>query len=201
MAVDERRALQRALAIYRRRWPAEEDVVRRFSLLLSTWPRCLERSSLPGHITASAWVVHAPSEEVLLTHHRKLGRWLQLGGHTDGERDVVGAARREVAEESGIGHLVLWTENERDVGDSDTLFPTPFDIDIHEIPPHKTVPAHFHYDLRFAFLAADRETPVVSEESHDVAWVPMGRLDDYTDEESMLRMRRKWRDVYGRDTR
>ena len=200
MARDERYALQEALETYRRRWPEEEDVVRRFTTLLSTWPQCLERTSLPGHITASGWVVHGPSEEVLLTHHRKLGRWLQLGGHADGERDVVGVARREVAEESGIERLFLWTESTDEDG-SGALFPTPFDIDIHEIPPHKTVPAHLHYDLRFAFLVPAREAPVVSEESHDVAWVPVGRLDDYSDEESILRMRRKWRDLSGRRVR
>ncbi|MCG8480166.1 MAG: NUDIX hydrolase [Spirochaetales bacterium] len=198
MARDERYALQEALETYRRRWPEEEDVVRRFTTLLSTWPQCLERTSLPGHITASGWVVHGSSEEVLLTHHRKLGRWLQLGGHADGEGDVVGVARREVAEESGIEHLLLWAEG-ADEGGTGAFFPTPFDIDIHEIPPHKTVPAHLHYDLRFAFLVSDFKAPVVSEESHDVAWVPLDRLDDYTDEESMLRMRRKWLDTYGRD--
>ena len=185
--------VRRAFESYLRRWPGERRVVERFTALISAWPRCLERSYMPGHITASGWVVHAPSAVVLLTHHRKLDRWLQLGGHADGQRNVVGVARREVEEESGITRFSLWNDREHDLREDDATIPTPCDIDIHEIPSHKGVPAHLHYDVRFAFLVAERETPVVSDESHDVAWIALDRLEEYTDEESMLRMRRKWR--------
>jgi 8-oxo-dGTP pyrophosphatase MutT (NUDIX family) len=71
--------------------------------------------------------------------------------------------------------------------------PLIFDMDVHGIPRHGEVPPHDHYDLRFAFVARHRHEPVVSDESHDVAWVSLGELERYTTEPAMLRMRAKWR--------
>jgi 8-oxo-dGTP pyrophosphatase MutT (NUDIX family) len=146
---------------------------------------------MPGHLTASAWVTYPPTDEVLLTHHRKLDKWLQLGGHADGDPDLGRVARTEVLEESGIREL----ESVRPGGaphlDTGSM-PAIFDLDIHEVPAFGGVPAHLHYDVRCAFVAARRSEPVVSHESHDVAWVRLDRLEDYTVEPSMMRMREKW---------
>ena len=173
--------LETALRDYAERWPAEAGVVARFQELAATWPQCLHRDHMPGHLTASGWVVHEASACVLLTHHRKLDKWLQLGGHADGEEDLLAAAAREVVEESGL-------ECFSTVRPGGALF----DIDIHAIPPHGTVPEHFHYDIRFLFAADVAADPVISDESHDVAWVRADDLERYTQEPSMLRMRDKW---------
>ena len=70
-------------------------------------PDCFERSCVPGHVTGSAWLVSHDRSRFLLTHHRKLGRWLQLGGHSDGDPDTAQVALREAREESGIAALTL----------------------------------------------------------------------------------------------
>jgi 8-oxo-dGTP pyrophosphatase MutT (NUDIX family) len=115
---------------------------------------------------------------VLLTHHRKLGRWLQLGGHSDGDPDTLGVAQTEASEESGLCVRPL----------SEAVF----DLDVHEIPARKGDPAHWHFDVRFALQVTGSEDFRVSGESLDLAWVPIDRLGEYTDEASMLRMARKW---------
>ena len=178
---DHHTMLRAALDGYGRRFPDERSVIDRFMLLLHGWPSCLDRTHVPGHLTGSGWVVHPGTESVLLTHHRRLNRWLQLGGHADGEPDLCGVAMREVVEESGVEVV------------RPAYLPI-FDIDIHRIPEHGDVPAHDHYDVRFAFVVDEKTEPVVSDESHDVAWVPLAELERYTREPSMLRMRTKWWD-------
>ena len=140
---------------------------------------CFERSLLCGHVTGSAWLVNAGKDSVLLTHHRKLDRWMQLGGHADGDSDILRVALKEAAEESGIEGIVA-------------LRPSIFDLDVHEIPARGEVPAHYHYDLRFALLAPAGCLLKVSEESHEIAWVALDEIEKLTREASILRMRDKW---------
>jgi 8-oxo-dGTP pyrophosphatase MutT (NUDIX family) len=123
---------------------------------------------------------------VLLVHHRKLGRWLQPGGHADGEADLLQVALREAREETGLARLAT-----RPGGD-------PLDLDIHEIPAHGDEPPHLHLDVRFLLVAAAGETPRASEESTAVRWVPRDRLGDFSDEESLHRMERRTREVLSR---
>ncbi len=141
-------------------------------------PNCFEQSNLAGHITGSAWLVDSSGKRVLLTHHKKLGQWLQLGGHADGNPDVLAVAIREAQEESGIKNIQPVSE---DI----------FDVDVHFIPERGSEPAHFHYDVRFA-LCADENEFVVSSESHNLAWIEIDRVQELTTEESLLRMSRKW---------
>jgi 8-oxo-dGTP pyrophosphatase MutT (NUDIX family) len=168
------------LADYARRWPAERDVASEFgSLLLESGPDPFDRVRLAGHYTGSAWLVDGAGQHVLLTHHRKLQRWLQLGGHADGERDLAGVALREAEEESGLAGL--------------TVEPEIFDLDRHWIPERGDVPGHWHYDARFVVRAGASEDFVVGEESLDLAWRPIAALaDDAQCDESMRRMARKW---------
>lgn len=140
--------------------------------------RCFERSLEIGHVTGSAWLVNPTGDKVLLTHHRKLSAWLQLGGHADGEGDITKVAAREAEEESGIPGAALVS--------AEIL-----DIDVHPIPARGSEPAHFHYDVRFA-LRAKCEDFVVSEESNSLQWVRMEELEKFTQSRSMLRMRDKW---------
>ncbi len=141
---------------------------------------CFERSCLEGHLTGSAWVVDPRRERVVLTHHRKLDRWLQLGGHADGDPDLLAVALREAREEAGLERL-------RPLGRA------PFDVDRHRIPARGAVPEHWHLDLRFLIEADPAEPLEVSDESHDVAWVPLAEVERLNPSESMLRMVRKTR--------
>ena len=144
---------------------------------------CLLRSCAPGHLTGSAWVVDRVRERTLLTHHLKLNKWLQLGGHADGDGDLASVARREAEEESGLTRLRLVT-------------PEIFDLDRHWIPARKSEPAHWHYDLRFV-IEADPTEPLVraENESKELAWVEVGRVTMLNPEESMARMVRKTRKI------
>ncbi|MGJ8634551.1 MAG: NUDIX hydrolase [Luteolibacter sp.] len=134
---------------------------------------------MAGHITGSAWVVSEDGSEVLLTHHRKLGCWLQLGGHADGESDVFAVALKEAEEESGLKSF-------RAVGEGI------FDLDIHPIPARKNEPEHLHYDIRYVLRAEGSHDYVVSDESHDLRWVKPEEVKHLTTEPSMMRMVEKW---------
>ena len=124
-------------------------------------------------MTASALVVNRDRSAMLLTLHAKLGKWLQLGGHADGEADPLAVALREVREESGLA--------------TKPLSPEAIDLDIHAIPPRGREPAHFHYDVRFA-LAADSSPLVASHESLDLRWVRLDDVEAFTREKSILRL-------------
>jgi len=139
---------------------------------------CLRRTQLSGHLTGSAWVVDAGRTRTLLTHHRKLDKWLQLGGHADGDPDLLAVALREAREESGLTRLRA-------------VIPGIFDLDRHWIPQRKTEPAHWHYDLRFMIEADPGEPLVVTSESKDLAWVKVAEVITLNPEESMARMVRK----------
>jgi len=134
-----------------------------------------KRSLLIGHTTASAWIVDEPWTDVLLTHHAKLDRWMQLGGHIEEDADIQSAALREAKEESGLTSLQLAS---RQI----------FDIDIHEIPASAKAPAHLHYDIRF-LLIADRSEPLsISSESKSLDWRRIENVTDLSSERSVLRM-------------
>ena len=174
-----RRGLKALLAAYRRQWPEESDTVARFVAFVDAHPDCFHRSCRTGHITGSAWVVDAGGNRVLLTHHRKLGRWLQPGGHCDGDPDTLAVALREAREESGLEVRAL----------DESIF----DVDVHPIPAHEDEPTHHHFDVRFLVRAED-DRYRVSEESRALAWVPAEEVGSLTDRESVLRMARKWLD-------
>src|SRR5579859_4895881 len=116
---------------YRQQWQ-DENGVQHFIDFLAQGERVFRREAREGHFTGSAWLVSADGERVLLTHHRKLGRWLQLGGHADGDTDLAQVALREAEEESGLVGLAVE--------------PEPFDLDRHRIPARGTEPEHWHYD-------------------------------------------------------
>jgi 8-oxo-dGTP pyrophosphatase MutT (NUDIX family) len=141
---------------------------------------CCARTLAFGHLTGSAWLVDRDGTRVLLTHHRKLGRWLQLGGHADGDPDLAQVALREAMEESGLYDLVL---------ESDTVF----DLDRHWIPARAAEPGHWHYDVRFVVRAGADDRFAVSDESHALAWRPIADVAaDPTVDESLRRMACRW---------
>ena len=178
-----RASLNATLSRYVARWPEEAARVVRIQAFVARHGDCFERSCRAGHITSSAWVVSADRSSVLLVRHRKLGSWLQLGGHADGEPDTAAVALREAREESGIATLGLLA-----LGGA----VEPFDVDIHRIPERPGEPAHLHYDLRYLVAAPDEAEPAPpAEESDEVRWVAVAGLAELTSEESVLRMARK----------
>lgn len=173
-----RTALLQHLARYRPHDEHEREMYETLREFVTNEPDCFERSLSVGHITGSAWIVDHARTHVLLTHHRKLDRWLQLGGHADGEADILNVALREAREESGLADV---QPLHRDI----------FDVDVHAIPARGSEPRHLHYDVRW-LLVADRAAPlVISSESKDLAWVPLIELDRFTNDRSMLRMAEK----------
>lgn len=139
------------------------------------------RTRLEGHLTASAWIVDASGTRALLTHHRKLNRWLQLGGHCDGDANLAHVSLREAIEESGIEGL--------------TIDPTPIDVDVHTIPARANEPEHFHLDTRFLVMAPPGAQIVVSDESHALAWLTPDEIRERGVDESVMRLSRA---VFGR---
>src|SRR3546814_10398234 len=135
---------------------AEQSALAAVFIELLDDPDSLEGRGLARHCSASAWLVDGAGQRVVLTHHRKLDRWRQLGGHADGDRDLARSALREAEEESGLSGL--------------RVVPGIFDLDRHMIPEHKGVPAHWHYDVRYVVVAGRDEDFAISEESLDLAW-------------------------------
>jgi 8-oxo-dGTP pyrophosphatase MutT (NUDIX family) len=169
-----------ALADYQRRWPGEAEAVAVFTELAIAHDdaAAYRRDRLAGHFTGSAWVVSADGRRTLLLHHRKLDRWLQPGGHADGDIDLARVALREAEEETGLRDLVVE--------------PAVFDLDRHAIPARGAEPEHWHYDVRFVVRAMGSEVFVVSEESNALAWREIVDVaNDPHADESMRRMARK----------
>jgi 8-oxo-dGTP pyrophosphatase MutT (NUDIX family) len=128
-----------------------------------------DRSIPVGHLTGSAVVVALGGGKVLLLHHRKLGRWLQPGGHADpGERAGETVALREAREETGLEELALHPDA-----------PRPLDVDVHQIPARPGEPAHEHLDLRYLVVAsADAPLRPASGESERLRWFDWAELAD-----------------------
>ena len=176
--INSRALLVAALQQYETTFEDESVFKNRFLSLLQ-FPGCFNRDFLPGHITGSCWIVDHTGTHVLLTLHAKLNRWLQPGGHADGDENIYDVALREAEEETGLKKLTPLQPDKI------------FDIDIHLIPARKEMPDHDHYDIRFIFQADKKEQIIISEESHDLQWIPLEKLEDYTDNVSILRMREK----------
>jgi 8-oxo-dGTP pyrophosphatase MutT (NUDIX family) len=173
--ITSRGALVAALKTYSTAFPAEENTVKEFLRLLEH-PCCFQRDHLPGHLTGSAWVINHERSKVLLVHHAKLRRWLQPGGHADGDEDILRVALRELGEETGLKNFVL-------------AIPSLFDIDIHTIPQRTDFPEHLHYDVRFLIEADEQEPLTIDHESTGIRWVRPSDLPDLTGHHpSLLRM-------------
>ena len=137
------------------------------------------RNNYNGHFTGSAWIISPDKSNILMTHHKKLGKWLQLGGHADGESDLLKVALREATEESGIQQFKVLSEEI-------------FDLDIHGIPQNNSELGHLHYDVRFLIEADPTgEAVIISDESHDVTWIPLADVVKLNPEVSIQRMIKK----------
>lgn len=163
---------------YQPRCDHQRKNVNKIIEFISKASNCFERENLAGHITGSAWLLDHTGKAALLTHHRKLKLWCQLGGHADGETDILNVAHREAIEESGIEHITPVAEKI-------------YDVDIHWIPENQQVPGHYHYDIRYLFRVTKPADFVVSDESLELAWVPLNDHSQFCLDDSVLRLFRK----------
>lgn len=132
------------------------------------------RTCVPGHLTASALVLDAAGERALLTFHAQLGKWLQLGGHCDGDANLAAVALGEAIEESGIEDLAI--------------DPMPVDLDVHPIPARKGEPGHLHLDTRFLVFAPEGARERASEESVELRWFTRAETDALETDDSVRRL-------------
>ena len=171
--------LMDALQHYRDQWHGEAVLVDEFQEFLHTCADAFDRTHHSGHFTGSSWLVSDDGVRVLLMQHRKLNRWLQPGGHADGDRDLARVALREAQEETGVQDLR--------VGNAI------FDLDRHRIPVLGEEAEHWHYDVRYVVRAGVDERFVVNGESRGLAWRPVQDVaDDSNLDASLRRMARKW---------
>lgn len=174
----DRITLRNQLEIYRTPYEEESAFISDFAELTYD-PTAYKRERLDGHFTASAWVVNQERTHTLLTLHRKLGRWLQLGGHADGNENLMEVALQEAREESGLTSLSM-------------VDSTIFDIDKHIIPERPHVQQHFHFDVRYLLEAEINEPLQMSNESISLAWIAFDSVVDMIGyNPSILRMLEK----------
>jgi len=133
-----------------------------------------DRTTMPGHLTGSALVIDPSSGLVLVLLHAKLRRWLQPGGHADGDHELAGVALREATEESGIEGL-------------EVLVPA-VDVDIHRVDHGDALGEHLHLDLRFAVVAPAGANAPGNHESIDRRWVGRSELEGLADDPGVLRL-------------
>ena len=167
------------LYLYKTKYYEEKLFLSSIIELIEKEPECFKRSLLSGHVTGSAWVVNESFSKSILIFHAKLGRWLQPGGHADGNENIPGVAARELQEETGLEKCRLFNESI-------------FDIDIHPIPKYMKIPAHNHFDIRYLFVADDTEEIKSNHESLNVKWWDLDDLEDLVkNDNSMLRLIKK----------
>lgn len=171
-------ALKKLLENYRSEY-AEEMAYRDFMLKLLELEgeNAFFRTCKVGHFTASSWLTNSTNDKFLLMHHRKLNRWLQPGGHCDGNLDVLAVAIKEAQEETGIKDIVAVSGGV-------------FDLDIHFIPKKKEDHTHLHFDVRF-LLQAQNDHLDPNHESLDIRWFSKNE-DPLLSDGAMRRMYKKW---------
>ena len=174
--------------------PADEKETRDIQLimdLLAEHPNILNMNCEVGHITASAVIVHPASFRTLLHWHKRLGRWLQVGGHADYETDFAQVALLEAREETGLPDLAFYPPADPVV---------PLDFDVHTIPQSGDTPEHLHLDFRYVLVTHQPNALApVKGESTRFRWLSFQEafcMGDAIDE-SLRRLLRKASALFG----
>ncbi len=177
-------SLKNALGAYHPVSLEEQDFKQKMLHLLDRHGEsCFHRTLSLAHFTASAWVVDRKAEKALLTHHKKLNKWLQVGGHADGDQHLLRVAAKELREESGLTNFQC---NHHQI----------FDIDIHTIPAQKNEATHEHFDVRFLFEADANENLAPNHESIAMKWVDWADIEKTLENASIQRMNKKVLGIY-----
>jgi 8-oxo-dGTP pyrophosphatase MutT (NUDIX family) len=172
------------LKLLKKYQPLEEegDIKNTLIEFIKANSNCFDRELDYGHITGSSWLLNKTGDKALLLHHKKLDKWLQPGGHADGDGDVLAVAIKEAKEESGIS-------------DIESLQQDIFDIDIHLIPANTREKEHFHYDIRFLLQVKNDEEGQISEESKGMSLISKNEENLHNIDKSIKRMIKKWRTI------
>jgi len=157
------------LGAFLTRYPADATRLGDLRALLEMDVSLRSRQTMPGHVTASALIFAPERDSILLIHHRRLGRWLQPGGHVEAGEFPLAAARREVAEEVGLEDLEYLPAFEADPS-------LPLDIDSHSIPANarKGEPAHMHHDFLYVMIMPANHPAALKPQPSEIieaAWV------------------------------
>jgi len=170
--------LLQQLAVYVPADALEAEMREQIAAFVKREPRCFERETVEGHCTASAWIVNTDKTATVLVFHKKFNRWVQPGGHADGDGDLRKVAQREAFEETSLASLRLAQEGIFDLHVFDNA----------SLPPDLR---HYHFDIRYIFYADQNETPSNNHESRQADWIEFNKLDGSLTDESVLRMMRK----------
>ncbi|MFI1923308.1 NUDIX hydrolase [Streptomyces sp. NPDC020377] len=150
-------------------YEGQEELRQAYLDHLAAHPDGMWKACGDGHVTASALVIDPERGRVLLTLHKKMRMWLQMGGHCEpADESVRAAALREATEESGIGGLAL-------------LPGGPVRLDRHPTP------CAWHYDVQYAALAPAGAVEAISDESLDLRWFAYAEVAGVADE-SVVRL-------------
>ena len=144
-----------------------------FIEFVKKFPNHLDRTCQIGHLTGSSLVVREEDHKILLLFHTKLQRWLQPGGHADGDPNLARVALREAEEETGIKNL--------------KIYQPPIDLDIHIVcPPDEK--EHKHFDVRYLTLAPKDSEAIGNHESQDLRWFNKSEIDSMGLDQGLIRM-------------
>ena len=167
--------LNKALEEYKAKDFEEQESLKKIKEFLHNNNNCFSRTNLKGHITAGALVIDNECN-ILLNHHKILDIWVHFGGHSDGEKNSLKVAKREVLEECGIDKI-------------NDLEGKILDVDVHLIPENKSKnePEHYHYDIRFLFIAKERQFKI-SQESTEIKWVTIEEAKKMITNKATIRM-------------
>lgn len=137
----------------------------------------LTRDNKMAHMTTSAWIVNKDRTKVLMIYHNIYDSWAWVGGHADGDEDLLRVVKKEIEEETGVKNVKL-------------LFDGIYGLNIVTVDNHikrgKVVNSHLHFDIEYLFEADENELIRIKEdENSGVKWIDINEVENYSSEEKM----------------
>lgn len=158
----------------------DKEVMLKF---ISNTDDVLTRENQIAHMTVSAWITNKNRDKILMIYHNIYDSWAWVGGHADGDEDLLHVINKEIGEETGLEHVKL-------------LDNKIYGLNIVSVDDHtkrgKLVNSHLHMDVEYLFEADENEVLRIKEdENSGVKWVPIDEVENYTTEEKMKVIYRK----------